>query len=100
MEKFTKYDDGKPRWQYIASFRVALEEVCRIGHHGAEKYSLDNWKKCDDPKRYYDAAQRHLWAYGDGEKIDPESGHHHLGHAAWCCLAALWMEMTREESDT
>jgi hypothetical protein len=30
-----------------------------------------------------------LWAWKEGEQIDPESGKHHLAHAL-CCLTFLY----------
>jgi hypothetical protein len=53
---------------------------------GAKKYSPDNWKSVPDGKRrYYSAALRHLAAWREGEKLDPETGLPHLSHAL-CCL--------------
>jgi len=89
---FVKHDGGKPKWALLGAFRKPLEAVAAVAAFGAEKYARDNWRKCGDPERYYDAAQRHLWAYADGERNDPESGLPHLAHAAWCCLALLWFE--------
>ena len=33
--------------------------------------------------------QRHIWAWKQGEQIDPESEIHHLAHAM-CCLMFLY----------
>ena len=40
-------------------------------------------------RRYFDALQRHVWSWKQGEQIDPESGIHHLAHAM-CCLMFLY----------
>ena len=39
--------------------------------------------------RYYDAMQRHIDAWWQGEQKDPETGEHHLAHAI-CCGMFLW----------
>ena len=52
--------------------------------------TANNWKIVPDSKRrYFDALQRHLWAWKEGEQIDPESNKHHLAHAM-CCLMFLY----------
>jgi hypothetical protein len=43
----------------------------------------------DSKRRYFDAMQRHMWAWKEGEVNDPESGKHHLAHAM-CCLMFLY----------
>lgn len=47
---------------------------------GAEKYSKDNWKNCEDTSRYKDAILRHMYAYLAGETNDPETGLSHMYH--------------------
>jgi hypothetical protein len=84
--KFIKHDDGKPRpslWPLLAlgGFTAVLE-------YGARKYAPENWRRCKDTVRYYDAALRHLLAWKSGERNDPESGLSHIDHAL-CCLAFI-----------
>ena len=57
----------------------AMAEVLTFG---AAKYSADNWRKCEDVARYYDAAYRHLYAMCDEIEIDPKSGLEHRAHVA------------------
>jgi hypothetical protein len=64
----------------------ALIHFARAMMEGARKYGPFNWRK--DPVEsmtYIHAAMRHLACYADGERIDPESGVHHLGHVMACC---------------
>jgi len=69
---------------------LALEATVDVLTFGAQKYERDNWKHVPDSKRrYYDALQRHLWAWKKGEILDEESGRHHLAHAM-CCLMFLY----------
>ena len=67
-----------------------MEETVKVLTFGATKYARDNWKFVDDSKRgYFDALQRHVWAWRQGEILDKESGIHHLAHAM-CCLMFLY----------
>lgn len=76
---FTKYDGTKARMDLLhGGALLAMSEVLA---YGAEKYAPDNWKRCPEPRRYFAAAQRHLWAWKEGEVEDPESGLNHLAHA-------------------
>ena len=81
--------DGK-KLEYGLLPPLALESTVEVLTFGAQKYERDNWKKVPDSKRrYFDALQRHLWVWKQGEKIDSESGKHHLAHAI-CCLMFLY----------
>lgn len=61
----------------------SLMEISRVFAFGSEKYERENWRKGYDFHLAYDAMQRHLNRYWGGETIDPESGCHHLAHAAF-----------------
>jgi hypothetical protein len=83
-----KFDGGKLEYGLLPPF--ALEETVKVLTFGAQKYERDNWQKVPDSKRrYFDALQRHVWSWKQGEQIDPESGIHHLAHAM-CCLMFLY----------
>ena len=75
-----KDDAGKPRWSLIPT--QALEDVVKVLTYGARKYGDDNWREVEDgPRRYYDAAMRHVVAHRQGIRLDDESGLPHLAHA-------------------
>lgn len=83
-----KFDGGKLEYGLLPP--NALEETVKVLTFGAQKYERNNWIHVDDGvRRYFDALQRHLWAWKKGEQIDPESGLHHLAHAM-CCLMFLY----------
>jgi hypothetical protein len=83
-----KFDGGKIRYGLLPP--LALKATADVLTFGAEKYEPNNWKHVPDSlNRYFDAAQRHLWAYQEGETIDSDSGRHHLAHAI-CCLMFLY----------
>lgn len=53
--------------------------------NGAKKYGPYNWRsKKVRATIYLDGALRHIVSYLDGEERAPDSGVHHLGHAAAC----------------
>lgn len=56
--------------------------------YGANKYTERGWEKGLDFSSIFAAANRHLWQWWSGEDVDPESGVHHLKHAA-CNLIFL-----------
>lgn len=61
-----------------------------LAHHfgvGARKYADRNWEAGYKWSLSYDALQRHVHQWLMGEKLDPETGTHHLICAAWHCCA-------------
>ena len=91
-----KYDGGKPRWTLVPQGPMSV--VVDVMTHGAEKYGADNWELVENGReRYMNAAFRHIDSWRGGEKLDPESGLHHLGHAATCLLFVLWHELKGEK---
>ena len=83
-----KFDGGKLEYGLVPP--LALKSLAEVLTFGAQKYERDNWQKVPDSKRrYFDALQRHVWAWKEGEKFDTESGLHHLAHAM-CCLMFLY----------
>ena len=83
-----KFDGNKLQYGLLPP--NALKATVEILTFGAEKYEPNNWIHVPDSKRrYFDAAQRHLWDWKNGEQNDPESGKNHLAHAL-CCLMFLY----------
>ena len=92
-----KFDGGKLQYGLIPS--LALKEMVRVLTYGAEKYEPGNWKRVPDAqRRYFDAMQRHIWAWKEGEQNDPESGMNHLAHAACCLYFLLERDLFTKES--
>ena len=83
-----KFDGNKLQYGLLPP--LALKATVEILTFGAEKYEPDNWKRVPDSKRrYFDAMQRHLWAWKQGEQNDQETGKNHLAHAM-CCRMFLY----------
>ena len=75
----TKNDSGKLPLDLLP-FDV-LESAAVVLQHGATKYSARNWEKGFAWSRLFAAVLRHLFAWGRGQRIDPEWGLSHLDHA-------------------
>jgi hypothetical protein len=92
-----KFDGGKPQYGLLPP--LALEETAKVLTFGAQKYEPDNWKFVPDSKRrYFDALQRHLWQWKQGEQNDQETGLSHLAHAM-CCLMFLYEHDVKYSKD-
>jgi hypothetical protein len=92
MNDGIKHDGSKPEYGLLPPF--ALDEVSKVLTFGAHKYDRGNWKNLKDlERRYFDAAQRHMWAIKRGETLDPESNLHHLAHATCCLLFLIEAEL-------
>ena len=82
-----KFDGGKLEYGLLPPY--ALKDTVDVLTFGAKKYEINNWIHVPDAKRrYFDAAQRHIWAWKEGEQNDQETGKNHLAHAI-CCLMFL-----------
>lgn len=86
-----KDDNAKPRWSLLPW--GPMTHVISVLEFGARKYSADNWQRVPEARqRYFDASMRHVLAWWQGERIDPESGKHHLAHAVCCMLFLMWFD--------
>lgn len=92
---FMKADNGKLQWSLLPFNE--LEQVVKVLTEGAKKYSPDNWKNCDDVKRYKDALLRHITEYLKGDKVDTEFGCSHLAHAMCNCLFLMWFDNQKKD---
>ena len=93
-----KYDTGKLRWDLLQY--DCIEDIVKILTFGAEKYGPNNWQGVEPfEDRYFAALMRHLVAYRNGEKIDPESGLSHLAHAGCNIMFLTWYEKNKVYGD-
>jgi hypothetical protein len=92
----TKFDSLKPRWSLIPKGVIA--QVVDVLTFGAAKYSSDNWMYVA-PDKYYNALNRHIDAWRNGEKLDEETGKHHLAHALCCLMFMLWHDDNKPTVD-
>lgn len=91
-DQTAKADAGKAQLTLVPQ-RI-LWDIAAVRAYGNHKYpegGPDNWKRVE-PRRYMDAAYRHLSAYvQDPSGVDEESGMPHLWHLA--CNIAFLCEM-------
>lgn len=80
---------GKKPEEYALIPVEALAEIARVYGYGAEKYEPNNWRRGYAWSLSYSALQRHINAFWRGERTDPESGLHHLAHAAFHLLSLM-----------
>lgn len=75
-----------------------LREISKVYGFGAKKYDDPkvgpyNWRRGYAYSLSFDAMQRHLSAWWEGEDMDPESHLPHLCHAAWHIFNLLFYQM-------
>lgn len=94
---FKKYDSGKLEYDMFPN--SVLEDVIKVMMYGAytKGYEKNNWMKCEDVTRYYNALRRHTEAWKAGEYIDPESGLPHLSHALCNLVFMHYLEQHKEK---
>lgn len=94
-----KHDLGKPRYDLIPT--RALAAFVAVLTFGALKYTANGWRKVVGWRwRYGRAALTHFFLWLSGEKLDPESGIHHLAHCLCCIFFILDHELALEAGAT
>jgi hypothetical protein len=82
-----RYDEGKNQIELLPPEWIwGLGEVMT---QGARKYAKRNWEKGMKWSRVVGSLFRHVLKFLAGERYDPETGCHHMLHAAWNCLALV-----------
>lgn len=83
--------DDKLRWDLLPMAEV--EDIVKLFHRGAKKYKPNSWKNLENGfERYRSALFRHMMAYLNGERYDPETEANHLTAVAWNALVMLWFD--------
>lgn len=69
---------------HVLSMPVLMEMALGM-HEGARKYGAHNYRVAGvRASVYFDAAMRHLFAWQEGQDIDPDSGLSHITKALSC----------------
>ena len=79
-EPAIKHDISKPDLSIVPV--SGIEGVAGALTFGAAKYGRDNYKGGMESHRLVAACLRHVFAWQQGESLDPESNLSHLAHAA------------------
>lgn len=86
-KKGDRHNNGKDRYDLLPG--RAIHELVEVFTFGAEKYDSRNWEKGLSYTATIGSLLRHTFAFIRGENKDPESGCHHMAHAAFNCLALV-----------
>lgn len=90
---------GGKKGQKLARFSLIPPEfLWALAEHygrGAEKYGDRNWEKGYKWSLGIDALERHLNQYKLREKVDPETGSHHLVAVAWHAISLFIFELRK-----
>lgn len=76
--------------------------LARVFEFGLKKYARNSWMSFTPEQAASclpDAGMRHMYRWLEGERIDPETGCHHLLQAAWNFLVMWWIETFRGGED-
>jgi hypothetical protein len=92
-----KDDSDKLRFDLIDG--GSLTDLARVYTFGARKYTDRNWEKGIQWSRVFGAVMRHMWAFWNGQDLDPETGLPHTIHAAWGCFALTNYLRNRKQFD-
>nr|WP_296763990.1 dATP/dGTP diphosphohydrolase domain-containing protein [Rhodococcus sp. (in: high G+C Gram-positive bacteria)] len=96
----TGAEKGVKLAMYSAIPSGALLEIAEHYGKGSLKYSKDNWRKGYEWSKSFDALNRHLWQFWNGEDRDEETGSKHIIAVAWHALAlATFMDEFPEFDD-
>lgn len=92
-----KFDSGKAPWDVVPF--ECLDELVKILNYGVKKYGKPSgWQHVENMEdRYFAALMRHLSAWRQGERIDPESGELHLSHALCNVVFLVWKELQEKD---
>jgi hypothetical protein len=86
-----KDDGGKDPWHLLPW--DAVRAIVQVLAFGANKYAPRNWERGMAWSRPYAGLMRHMTAWWEGERYDPETGFSHLMHAGCCILFLITYEL-------
>jgi len=92
-----RFDEGKPRFDLIPAYSIF--EIAKVFTIGEAKYCARNWEKGMPWGKVVGAILRHVFRWMGGEDLDPESGLHHMAHAAWGCMVLIQYSKTHKQLD-
>lgn len=86
--KALRYNDNKLRYDLLEPH--AIQELVKVFTEGAKKYEDNNWLNGGmEYSKMLASLKRHIAAFELGEDYDPETGCHHMAHAAWNALGIV-----------
>lgn len=83
-----RHNAGKARVDWLPpDTLMALGSLMGDQMGEGKKYPARNWEKGMPHMTVYASLLRHLFAWANGEDVDPESGHLHAAHVHWNAMA-------------
>jgi len=95
--KAARYNKGKLQTSLVPVEWII--EIAKVFHQGAKKYAPHNWLKGMSYADCLAAHDRHILKWRGGERNDPETGCHHLVHAAWNLLAIFSYQIRGKDKE-
>ncbi len=92
-----RYNIGKTRYDLVPCY--SHEQYAKVLTMGAEKYGDNNWRLGMSWNSVLASLERHLYAFKNGENIDPESGLHHMAHCAANCMFLIEYSQSFPQGD-
>lgn len=94
----SRKNEGKTRHDLLEPY--AIEQVAKVFSLGAVKYAPYDWLMGGMPySKMLASLKRHINAFEMGEDLDPETGLHHMAHAAWNALGIVSYSKWFPEND-
>lgn len=91
---------GRKDCELFTAPPYGLQEYGKVCSYGSrDKYAQNNWRYGFVWSLSANALLRHYLAWVGGEDTDPESGLHHLAHAAWHSLVLVQFSKDHPEKD-
>ena len=87
IDSFTGGQKGSKLARFDLVPAGPLYDLAEHYGRGAIKYADRNWEKGYNWSLSFAALNRHLWAWWNGENVDPETGSSHLTAVAWHAFA-------------
>lgn len=81
---------------------IPADALMALAEHygkGALKYDERNWERGYAWSLSFQALQRHVWQFWEGEDFDEQTGSHHMIAAAWHAFALYRFSRTHPELD-
>jgi hypothetical protein len=99
VDPVTGGEKGQKLARYSLIPMLPLRLLAEHYGRGARKYADRNWERGYKWSLSFDALCRHLFAFWNGEDIDPETGSPHLTAVAWHAFALQEFSFTHPAGD-
>jgi hypothetical protein len=94
MTQAIKHDQNKTDWAILPI--APSQEIIKVFEYGAKKYARGNYLEGDGLaySRVLNSLLRHVYAFMQGQDVDPETGLSHMAHAGCNVYMLLAYELS------